>query len=135
MGVSEKTDIQEVKIDGISDFSKQLSKSSGEKPSTPIDLGDVLAQLKHMSGQAKYELSGKALAAGDLDSDGDVDLADVLVILKHLSGQEKYRIDTFDLVTDNGFAVNALNPDSIGNLTLVINGDADQSHENWEIYA
>lgn len=135
MGVSEKTDIQEVKIDGISDFSKQLSKSSGEKPSTPIDLGDVLAQLKHMSGQAKYKLSGTALAAGDLDSDGDVDLADVLVILKHLSGQEKYKIDTFDLVTDNGFAVNALNPDSIGNLTLVINGDADQSHENWEIYS
>tara|TARA_B110000091_G_scaffold96045_1_gene104648 strand:+ start:82 stop:258 length:177 start_codon:yes stop_codon:yes gene_type:complete len=41
-------------------------------------------------------------------------------------------IDTFDLVTDNGFAINALDADSKGNLTLVINGDADQSHADWD---
>ena len=39
-------------------------------------------------------------------------------------------IDSFDLVTDNGFAINSLNTDSNGNLTLVINGDADQSPRN-----
>ncbi|MBT5505505.1 MAG: hypothetical protein HOK17_00005, partial [Flammeovirgaceae bacterium] len=41
-------------------------------------------------------------------------------------------INSFDLVTDNGFAINSLNSDSAGNLTLVINGDADQSHVDWD---
>ena len=50
--------------------------------------------------------------------------------LKHIIGLRK--IDTFDLVTDNGFSINSLNLDSAGNLALVINGDADQSHADWD---
>jgi hypothetical protein len=51
--------------------------------------------------------------------------------LKHIIGLKE--IDTFDLVTDNGFAINSLNSDSNGYLTLVINGDADQSHADWDL--
>ena len=61
----------------------------------------------------------------------EVNLSDVLDNLKHIIGLRQ--IDTFDLVTDNGFAVNALDADSKGNLTLVINGDADQSHADWDL--
>ena len=61
---------------------------------------------------------------------GEVNLSDVLDNLKHIIGLRT--IDTFNLVTDNGFAVNALDADSKGNLTLVINGDADQSHADWD---
>jgi len=130
--VSAPTSVSTVNVDGITSFKTGLKKASDDTASTPIDLSDVLSQLKHMSGQDKYKLKGAAFAAGDLDDDGDVDLADVLTILKHLSGQTKYAIDTFDLVTDNGFAINTLNADSNGNLTLVINGDADQSHADWD---
>jgi len=130
--VSAPTSVSTVNVDGITSFKTGLKKASDDTASTPIDLSDVLSQLKHMTGQDKYKLKGAAFAAGDLDDDGDVDLADVLTILKHLSGQTKYAIDTFDLVTDNGFAINTLNADSNGNLTLVINGDADQSHADWD---
>jgi len=50
--------------------------------------------------------------------------------LKHIVNLRP--INSFDLVTDNGFAVNSLDQDSVGNLTLVINGDADQSHADWD---
>jgi hypothetical protein len=49
--------------------------------------------------------------------------------LKHIIGLRP--IETFDLVSDAGLKINSLNADSIGNLTLVINGDADQSHSDW----
>ena len=51
--------------------------------------------------------------------------------LKHIIGLKE--IDSVDLVTDNGFTINSLNADSHGNLTLVINGDADQSHADWDV--
>jgi hypothetical protein len=42
-------------------------------------------------------------------------------------------IDTFYLVTTNGFAINALNTDSAGNSLILINGDADQSHTFFDL--
>ena len=105
-----------------------LKKMGDNDASDPIDLGDVLAQLKHIIGLR--ELKANALQAGDINNDGELNLSDVLDNLKHIIGLRK--IDTFDLVTDNGFAINALDADSKGNLTLVINGDADQSHADWD---
>ena len=96
--------------------------------SDPINLSDVLAQLKHIIGLR--ELKANALQAGDTNNDGEVNLSDVLDNLKHIIGLRQ--IDTFDLVTDNGFSINSLNLDSAGNLALVINGDADQSHADWD---
>jgi len=124
-----------VKVSGITDFSttKLLESSTASSKTSAIDLADVLAQLKHMSGQEKYELKGAAFAAGDLDDDGDVDLADVLTILKHLSGQSKYAIDSFDAVTEHGLVVDSLSAGSKGELNLVIDGDADQSHADWDL--
>jgi uncharacterized protein YjbI with pentapeptide repeats len=117
-----------VKIDNIADFKADLKKMGDNDASDPIDLGDVLAQLKHIIGLR--ELKANALQAGDINNDGELNLSDVLDNLKHIIGLRK--IDTFDLVTDNGFAINALDADSKGNLTLVINGDADQSHADWD---
>ena len=117
-----------VKIINVTDLKTQIKKVGGSAASDPINLSDVLAQLKHIIGLR--ELKTSALQAGDTNNDGEVNLSDVLDNLKHIIGLRQ--IDTFDLVTDNGFAVNALDADSKGNLTLVINGDADQSHHDWD---
>ena len=119
--------IRSVKVEGISSFKSNIGKQGDNDASDPINLSDVLAQLKHIIGLR--ELKANALQAGDTNNDGEVNLSDVLENLKHIIGLRE--IDTFDLVTDNGFAVNALDADSNGNLTLVINGDANQSHADW----
>jgi hypothetical protein len=118
-----------VKIMNVTDLKTQIKKVGDSAASDPINLSDVLAQLKHIIGLR--ELKANALQAGDTNNDGEVNLSDVLDNLKHIIGLRE--IDTFDLVTDNGFAINALDADSKGNLTLVINGDADQSHADWDL--
>jgi len=122
------TSVSTVSVDGITSFKTSLKKASDNTASDPINLSDVLAQLKHIIGLK--ELNANALQAGDTNNDGTVNLSDVLGNLKHIVGLKE--IDSFDLVTDNGFAINSLNSDSNGNLTLVINGDADQSHADWD---
>lgn len=126
--VSATTSVSTVSIDGVTSFKTSLKKASDNTASDPINLSDVLAQLKHIVGLK--ELKANALQAGDTNNDGTVNLSDVLGNLKHIVGLKE--IDTFDLVTDNGFAINSLNSDSNGYLTLVINGDADQSHADWD---
>jgi hypothetical protein len=127
--VSAKTSVSTVSIDGVTSFKTSLKKASDNTASDPINLSDVLAQLKHIVGLK--ELKANALQAGDVNDDHTVNLSDVLMNLKHIIGLKE--IDTFDLVTDNGFAINSLNSDSNGYLTLVINGDADQSHADWDL--
>ena len=87
----------------------------------------MVAQLREIVGLEN--LHGKAHAAADINDDGEVQISDVVSNLRHIVGLQK--LDTFDLVTENGFAINALAADSIGNLSIVINGDADQSHADW----
>ena len=126
--VAVTTSVSTVSVDGITSFKTSLKKASDNTASDPINLSDVLAQLKHIIGLK--ELKTNALQAGDTNNDGTVNLSDVLGNLKHIIGLKE--IESFDLVTDNGFAINSLNADSNGNLTLVINGDADQSHADWD---
>ena len=128
LSISVLKPINTVKVDSVTSFKADLKKVQDSTASDPINLSDVLAQLKHIIGLR--ELKANALQAGDTDNDGEVNLSDVLDNLKHIIGLRE--IDTFDLVTDNGFAINALDADSKGNLTLVINGDADQSHADWD---
>ena len=129
LSISDLKAISTVKVDSVTNFKADLKKVEDSTASDPIDLSDVLAQLKHIIGLR--ELKANALQAGDTNNDGEVNLSDVLDNLKHIIGLRE--IDTFDLVTDNGFAINALDADSKGNLTLVINGDADQSHADWDL--
>ena len=128
LSISDLKAISTVKVDSVTSFKADLRKVGDSAASDPINLSDVLTQLKHIIGLR--ELKANALQAGDTNNDGLVNLSDVLDNLKHIIGLRE--IDTFDLVTDNGFAVNALDADSKGNLTLVINGDADQSHHDWD---
>ena len=128
LSISDLKAISTVKVNSVTRFKVDLKKVEDSTASDPINLSDVLAQLKHIIGLR--ELKANALQAGDTNNDGEVNLSDVLVNLKHIIGLRE--IDTFDLVTDNGFAINALDADSRGNLTLVINGDADQSHADWD---
>jgi Ca2+-binding RTX toxin-like protein len=114
-----------VKIQGISDVGTQFISTSSE--ADPITISDVVAQLREIVGLEN--LQGKAHAAADINDDGEVQISDVVSNLRHIVGLQK--LDTFDLVTENGFAINALAADSIGNLSIVINGDADQSHADW----
>jgi hypothetical protein len=129
LSISDLKAISTVKVDSITNFKADLKKAEDSTASDPINLSDVLAQLKHIIGLRG--LKANALQAGDTNNDGEVNLSDVLDNLKHIIGLRQ--IDTFDLVTDNGFAINALDADSKGNLTLVINGDADQSHADWDL--
>ena len=129
VSLASKTSVDDVKVEGLNSFKTGLRKSGETNASDPINLSDVLAQLKHIVGLK--ELKANALQAGDSNNDGTVNLSDVLGNLKHIIGLKE--IDSFDLVTDNGFAINSLNADSNGNLTLVINGDADQSHADWDL--
>ena len=89
----------------------------------------MLAQLKHIIGLKELTLNAKY--AADTNNDGNVNLSDVLENLKHIIGLKT--IDTFDLVSENGQQLNMLDENSRGNMTLVINGDADQSHAEWHI--
>ena len=128
LSLFDQTSFSAVTVNGLNNLKNQISKIGDSTASDPINLSDVLAQLKHIIGLR--ELKENALQAGDTNNDGEVNLSDVLDNLKHIIGLRE--IDTFDLVTDNGFAINALDADSKGNLTLVINGDADQSHHDWD---
>ena len=117
------------KVASVTDLSTQIAKGGSSTASNPVDLSDVLAQLKHIVGLK--ELSGHGFAAGDIDNNNTVDLSDVLAALKHIFGLKK--IDTFDIVTEHGLVVDSLTSSSNGELSLVINGDADQSHSDWDI--
>lgn len=125
--VSENFNFTDVKISSLRDLKSTLKKSNDTHATDPINLSDVLTQLKHIVGLK--ELSANSFQAGDTNNDGVINLSDVLDCLKHIVGLKE--LDTFDLVTDNGFAINSLNSDSNGNLSLVINGDADQGHADW----
>ena len=122
-----QADFNSVKISGITNFSTQISSETVD--ADPITISDVVAQLRDIVGLDI--LHGKAAAAADIDNDGEVQIADVVSNLRHIVGLDE--TDTFDLVTDNGFAINALQADSVGNLYLVINGDADLSHAEFLI--
>ena len=128
LSIFNQTSFSAVTVNGLNKFKNQISIMGETEASDPINLSDVLAQLKHIIGLR--ELKANALQAGDTNNDGEVNLSDVLDNLKHIIGLRQ--IDTFDLVTDNGFSINSLNLDSAGNLALVINGDADQSHADWD---
>ena len=116
-----------VRLSGVTDFDLQLkSETQNEKP---VSISDVILQLKHIVGLDI--LSGNSKAAADVDNDGSVVVSDVIATLKHIVGLEQ--INSFDLVTQHGLTINALSLDSAGNLSLVANGDVDQSHYNFVI--
>ena len=119
------------KVSNISDFSANLAVDGGSAATDPITLGDVLAQLKHIIGMTP--LKANAAAAADSNNSGTIDLADVLANLKHIIGMTP--IDTFDIVTSHGLITDTMNTDSNGEVSLVINGDADQSHAEWDYIA
>ena len=92
-----------------------------------------VAIVAAVAATAMTTLKGAGAAAADSDNNGTIDLSDVLVNLKHIIGLTP--IDTFDVVTSHGFITDKMNTDSNGEVSLVINGDADQSHADWDFIA
>ena len=89
-----------------------------------INIGDVISSLRHIVGLSP--LVGKAAIAADVDNDKTIGIGDVIAQLRHIVGLE--RIDSFDVVTDNGIVVgNTLQSHS--SVELVLNGDVDFSTE------
>ena len=127
--IDTSTSFNTVSLEGVTSFKTQIRTEGQSRASDPINLSDVLAQLKHIIGLKELKLNAKF--AADTNNDGNVNLSDVLENLKHIIGLKT--IDTFDLVSENGQQLNMLNENSRGNMTLVINGDADQSHAEWHI--
>ena len=126
---SDITNFDSVRISGVTDFSEHVKVRGDNEASNPINLSDVLAQLKHIIGLK--ELKSNALYAADTNNDGNVNLSDVLENLKHIIGLKT--IDTFDVVTEHALVTDSLTSSSNGELNLVINGDADQSHADWDL--
>ena len=93
LSISDLKAISTVKVDSITNFKADLKKAEDSTASDPINLSDVLAQLKHIIGLRG--LKANALQAGDTNNDGEVNLSDVLDNLKHIIGLRQ--IDTFDL--------------------------------------
>ena len=129
IGIDTSTSFNAVSLEGVTSFKTQIRSEGQSRASDPINLSDVLAQLKHIIGLKELKLNAKY--AADTNNDGNVNLSDVLENLKHIIGLKT--IDTFDLVSENGQQLNMLDENSRGNMTLVINGDADQSHADWHI--
>lgn len=127
--IDTSTSFNTVSLEGVTSFKTQIRTEGQSRASDPINLSDVLAQLKHIIGLKELKLNAKF--AADTNNDGNVNLSDVLENLKHIIGLKT--IDTFDLVSENGQQLNMLDENSRGNMTLVINGDADQSHAEWHI--
>ena len=123
------TSFDSAKVTGVTDFSKHLKVSGESAASNPITLSDVIAQLKHYLDLKS--LTGNAFIAGDTNNDGVVNLTDVIETLKHYLDLKP--IDTFDVVTEHALATDSLASGSRGELNLVINGDADQSHADWDL--
>jgi len=123
------TSFESAKVTGVTDFSKDLKVSGESAASNPITLSDVIAQLKHYLDLKS--LTGNAFIAGDTNNDGVVNLTDVIETLKHYLDLKT--IDTFDVVTEHALATDSLASGSRGELNLVINGDADQSHADWDL--
>ncbi len=101
-----------LKIDGVTDLTTQIGKIGDNSASNPIDINDVIAQLKDILGLDK--LLGNAKNAADINNDDEVEISDVIGNLCHIVGLEK--LDTFDLVIDAGIAINSLETSSLGNL-------------------
>ena len=124
ISISNHIQFSSVEIDNVTDLETQIGKSWETSASDPIDTGDVVTKLRDIVGLSK--LNGNSKHAADVDNDGEVSISDVVGNLRHIVGLDK--INTFDLVTDAGVAINSLQNTSIGNLQLLVNGDADQSH-------
>jgi len=129
IAIDTSTSFNAVSLEGVTSFKTQIRSEGQSRASDPINLSDVLAQLKHIIGLKELTLNAKY--AADTNNDGNVNLSDVLENLKHIIGLKT--IDTFDFVSENGQQLNMLDENSRGNMTLVINGDADQSHAEWHI--
>ena len=127
--IDTSTSFNAVSLEGVTSFKTQIRSEGQSRASDPINLSDVLAQLKHIIGLKELKLNAKY--AADTNNDGNVNLSDVLENLKHIIGLKTN--DTFDLASENGQQLNMLDENSRGNITLVINGDADQSHAEWHI--
>ena len=65
------------------------------------------------------------------DNDNSIDLSDVLTALKHIVGLRP--IDTFDIVTEHGLVTDTMSSGNTGELSIVVNGDANLSHSDWDI--
>ena len=127
LAIFNKTHIDYVSISDLEDISQRIVKKGDIEASDPINLSDVLAQLKHIVGLKP--LKNNAFNAADVDNNGNIELVDVLQNLKHIVGLRK--LNTFDLVSENQFKIDALGADSNGELSMIINGDADMSHADW----
>ena len=72
LSVSESVNFTDVKVSGLRDLKSTLKKSDDSHATDPINLSDVLTQLKHIVGLK--ELSANSFQAGDTNNDGVINL-------------------------------------------------------------
>tara|TARA_B110000908_G_scaffold129050_1_gene151558 strand:+ start:656 stop:985 length:330 start_codon:yes stop_codon:yes gene_type:complete len=87
-----------------------------------IDIGDVIASLRHIVGLDT--LTGGAAIAADVDNNTNIEIGDVISRLRHIVGHES--INTFDAVKTQGFEIGNSLPDATS-FILILSGDVDLS--------
>lgn len=87
-----------------------------------IDIGDVIASLRHIVGL--QNLTGKFALAADVDNDSVIGIGDVIAQLRHLVGLDE--INQFDVLDSQGSIVSG-GLQSQYSVELILNGDVDLS--------
>ena len=111
---------QEIQFDSIS-IGDPTQYTSG------VNVTDAVTILKHLVDLTDVGTTGRSFNAADVNNDGTINVTDAVLVLKHIVDLEK--INTFDLVDEDGLIVPTLNPLSAGadQWLLVENGDVDGS--------
>ena len=111
---------QEIQFDSITIGDPTLYTSG-------VNVTDAVTILKHLVDLTDIGATGRAFNAADVNNDGTINVTDAVLVLKHIVDLEK--INTFDLVDDEGLIVTALDPSmaAADQWLLVENGDVDGS--------
>ena len=97
-------------------------KLGSEMHTSDIEIGDVIASLRHIVGLDT--LTGVAALAADVDNNTNIEIGDVISQLRHIVGLEN--INTFDAVDAQGVEIGNNLPNET-NVTLLLNGDVNLS--------
>jgi len=97
-------------------------KLGSEMHTSDIEIGDVIASLRHIVGLDT--LTGVAALAADVDNNTNIEIGDVISQLRHIVGLES--INTFDAVDAQGVEIGNNLPNETS-VTLLLNGDVNLS--------
>ena len=126
-GISSLVENGNVELEQTVDFDV-VTLSAADAHVSGIQTNDATAILKHIVGLVTLTDGSVNIHAADVNNNGSIQTNDATAVLKHIVGLDS--IDNFDLVDNStGQRVTQIdgNSESIAALTIVENGDVNQS--------